>query len=188
MASGRPVSYINDGDESTRWISTPNDNITVGTDLGAVYALSKVSILWAPDTTKDYAIQVSRDNINWTTVATNTTNNDQHNPQLINTVNFGTTPTGRYIRVLALNRWNNTYGNSIWEIGVYGNQLPTGTTTPTSGPGAKNPDINGDGRINAADMSVLISHNGTNYAAADLNSDGTVGSADLAILLSRWTW
>jgi hypothetical protein len=56
------------------------------------------------------------------------------------------------------------------------------TTVPIAG------DVNGDGRINALDLSALISHDGQNYPAADFNKDGTVGAADMAILLSRWTW
>lgn len=57
-------------------------------------------------------------------------------------------------------------------------------TTTTTLPG----DVNGDGRVNAIDLSSLISHDGQNYPAADFNKDGTVGSADMAILLSKWTW
>ena len=49
-------------------------------------------------------------------------------------------------------------------------------------------DANNDGRVNAIDLSIMISHDAQNYAAADFNGDGTVGSADLAILLGRWTW
>jgi hypothetical protein len=49
-------------------------------------------------------------------------------------------------------------------------------------------DANGDGRVNAIDLSILISHDGQNYPQADFNGDGTVGSADLAILLGKWTW
>lgn len=49
-------------------------------------------------------------------------------------------------------------------------------------------DVNGDGRVNALDLSALISHDGQNYPAADFNNDGTVGAADLAILLGKWTW
>ncbi len=49
-------------------------------------------------------------------------------------------------------------------------------------------DANNDGRVNAIDLSILISHDGQNYPAADFNGDGTVGSADMAILLGRWTW
>ncbi len=49
-------------------------------------------------------------------------------------------------------------------------------------------DANNDGRVNAIDLSILISHDGQNYSPADFNGDGIVGSADLAILLGRWTW
>jgi mannan endo-1,4-beta-mannosidase len=49
-------------------------------------------------------------------------------------------------------------------------------------------DINSDGHINTLDLSILIAHDGQNYAPADLNHDGTVGAADLAVLLARWTW
>ncbi len=58
------------------------------------------------------------------------------------------------------------------------------TSTSTAVPG----DANGDGRVNALDLSILISHDGQNYPPADFNKDGTVGAADMAILLSRWTW
>jgi len=49
-------------------------------------------------------------------------------------------------------------------------------------------DANNDGRVNAIDLSVLLSRDGQNYPPADFNGDGTVGAADLAILLGRWTW
>ncbi|HEX8226606.1 MAG TPA: dockerin type I domain-containing protein [Candidatus Saccharimonadales bacterium] len=68
------------------------------------------------------------------------------------------------------------------------------TTPPTPGPTPPPPapgtpgDVNGDGRVNALDLSTLISRDGQSYAPADFNGDGTVGAADMAILLSRWTW
>jgi hypothetical protein len=49
-------------------------------------------------------------------------------------------------------------------------------------------DANNDGRVNAIDLSILISNDAKNYPPADFNGDGTVGSADLAILIGRWTW
>jgi hypothetical protein len=55
-------------------------------------------------------------------------------------------------------------------------------------PVASGGDVNADGRVNALDLSALISRDGQNYAPADFNGDGTVGAADMAILLSKWTW
>lgn len=68
----------------------------------------------------------------------------------------------------------------------------TGTSSPVSvsvsNGGGLPGDINGDGRVNAIDLSALISHDGLNYPPADFNRDGTVGAADMAILLAKWTW
>lgn len=115
LESGHPLSYINDQNENTRWISLPQDNAVVSVDLGSSYALNKVSILWAGDTTKSYTIQTSTNATAWTTVATASTNNTS--PQLIN---HTIAATGRYLRIVGGTRWNTTYGNSIWEIGIYG--------------------------------------------------------------------
>jgi hypothetical protein len=49
-------------------------------------------------------------------------------------------------------------------------------------------DANNDGRVNAIDLSILVSYDGQNYPPADFNGDGSIGSADLAILLANWTW
>jgi len=317
------LSKTNDRDETTRWISAPADNVSFSTDLGAAYTLNKISILWAGDTTRTYDIQLSGDNTTWKTVASGTTNNSS--PQLIDTTSFMSAPAGRYIRIVAKDRWNTTYGNSIWEIGIYGtaagtvgaptagesttvvgvggkcldasnagtingtqmimwtcynspNQMFTLTTTgeirpqhassmcldvnggaitdgtkiqlwTCNGSGAqqwrydtttsefKNTngkcldvaggnttdgtltqlytcnasnaqkwslpalatapspvtpsapgDANKDGRVNALDLSLLLTYDGQIFAAGDFNGDGTVGAADLAILLSKWTW
>jgi len=47
-------------------------------------------------------------------------------------------------------------------------------------------DINVDGVVNVFDLSILLSHWGTNDAASDLNGDGTVNIFDLSSLLSHW--
>jgi hypothetical protein len=188
--TGHPVSNVNDKNESTRWISAPQDNASVTTDLGSSFTVNKVSILWAADTVRNYDLQVSSDNSNWFTIASGATNNSQR--QLIDTTSFSGNTTGRYFRIVAKDRWNSGYGNSIWEVGVYGtaanpNPPPPGPTPPPPTPSAPG-DVNGDSRVNALDLSALISRDGQNYPAADFNGDGTVGAADMAILLSKWTW
>jgi hypothetical protein len=48
-------------------------------------------------------------------------------------------------------------------------------------------DINGDGVVNAADLSSLLSAWGTTTAnLADLDGNGIVGASDLSLLLSNW--
>jgi hypothetical protein len=49
-------------------------------------------------------------------------------------------------------------------------------------------DLNGDGNINGADISAVLSFWGPNpvFPAADIDGDGVVGGADLAAILSSW--
>lgn len=53
--------------------------------------------------------------------------------------------------------------------------------TPSNG------DINGDGKVNLVDFSILLFHWGTTDAIADLNGDGKVNLTDFSILLFNWT-
>ncbi len=46
-------------------------------------------------------------------------------------------------------------------------------------------DLNGDGVVDAADLSTLLAQWGAD-GVGDLNGDGVVGAADLAMLLSNW--
>jgi hypothetical protein len=48
-------------------------------------------------------------------------------------------------------------------------------------------DLNGDGRVDAADQGILMGAWGTSDAIADLNQDGIVNAQDLGILLSNWS-
>ena len=54
-------------------------------------------------------------------------------------------------------------------------------------PKAGSADLNGDGKVNLVDFSIMLSHWGTNFARADLSHDGTVNLVDFSILLSQWT-
>jgi hypothetical protein len=47
-------------------------------------------------------------------------------------------------------------------------------------------DLNGDGLVDGADLTILLSAWGTDSAVADLNHDGIVDGADLTLLLSNW--
>ncbi|MSR42076.1 MAG: hypothetical protein EXS10_09295 [Phycisphaerales bacterium] len=48
-------------------------------------------------------------------------------------------------------------------------------------------DLNDDGIIDAADLSILLSGWGNPKSGADINGDGVVDAEDLTILLSNWT-
>ncbi|MEE2681851.1 MAG: choice-of-anchor B family protein [Planctomycetota bacterium] len=47
-------------------------------------------------------------------------------------------------------------------------------------------DLDSNGAVNGADLTILLAAWGTNDPLADLNGDRTVGGADLAILLAAW--
>jgi hypothetical protein len=47
-------------------------------------------------------------------------------------------------------------------------------------------DLDGDGRVDGADLAVLLAAWGSAGGAADLDGDGRVDGADLAVLLSAW--
>ena len=55
----------------------------------------------------------------------------------------------------------------------------------SAAPGKKG-DINGDGKVNITDLSVMLSFFNKGAGAWDLNSDGKVNIMDLSILLSNW--
>lgn len=48
-------------------------------------------------------------------------------------------------------------------------------------------DINGDGRVDAADIAALLNAWGTSAASADTDGSGVVDAADLTTVLSAWT-
>ena len=53
--------------------------------------------------------------------------------------------------------------------------------------GASKGDLNGDGKVNLVDFSIMLTVWQKSNANADLNCDGTVGLADFSILLFNWT-
>ncbi len=69
----------------------------------------------------------------------------------------------------------------------YGQTLLEGVGTAPSGKSCADPDINGDGKVNLIDFSILLTGWGTSAPKADLNCDGKVNLADFSILLFNWT-
>jgi len=51
----------------------------------------------------------------------------------------------------------------------------------------KTGDLNGDGKINLADFSILLYHWGTDYPLAEFDGKNKVDLTDLSIMLSHWT-
>lgn len=54
-------------------------------------------------------------------------------------------------------------------------------------PDLPDPDINGDGFVNAIDVAYVLTYWDTPTAVADLDRSGMVDAGDLAIILNGWT-
>lgn len=66
---------------------------------------------------------------------------------------------------------------------------PEFTVTTLSGSGANKGDLNGNGKVDIADLSILLSHwgqTGVPVTQGDVNGSGKVELTDLSILLSNW--
>ena len=54
------------------------------------------------------------------------------------------------------------------------------------GPSGCQGDLDGDGFVGGADLTILLAAWGTSDPVADIDGDLIVGGADLALLLGRW--
>jgi mannan endo-1,4-beta-mannosidase len=144
-----------DNSYATRWSSAYADPQYLIVDLGANYNVNRVKITWESAYGKNYQIQYSTDNINWTTAKTVT-----NNTALVND-NTGLTGTARYVKMYGTARAT-TYGYSIFALEVYGTAVggsvnlaynrPVTTTSNenTTNTGAKAVDANGTTRWSSA--------------------------------------
>lgn len=84
-----------------------------------------------------------------------------------------------------------SYGSSMntQEIAVAGHVIAVGDGGCgffLYGDCAATADLNCDGFVNAADLSLFLAEWGSHDSSADFNHDGTVDAADLSVLLSQW--
>jgi len=107
-----------DGSTSTRWTSVSGvDPQWLRVDLGAIYHLSRVTLLWNTACATGYQIQVSDDGNTWTNIFL-TTNSDGATDDLPLQGN------GRYVRMFGTARCTATAGYSVNEFKVYGTPAP----------------------------------------------------------------
>jgi len=112
-ATGLEGNYAVDGNTATRWSSTLYaDPQWIKVDLGSSYSIGEVKLIWEAAYAKDYLVQVSADNTNWTTVKTVAGNTSLTNDHT------GLSTTGRYVRIYGTAR-GSAYGYSLYELEVY---------------------------------------------------------------------
>jgi plastocyanin len=111
-----------DGNTTTRWSSAFSDPQWISVDLGAVTAVTRVRLNWEAAYGKAYTIDVSSDNVGWTTIKTQAAGVGGIEDWT------GLSGSGRYVRMFGTAR-GSAYGYSLWELEVYGTG---GAATPTA--------------------------------------------------------
>ncbi|QEO10820.1 discoidin domain-containing protein [Protaetiibacter larvae] len=105
-----------DGDLGTRWSASESATNWLQVDLGANYALNRVTIEWEAAYATGYKLQRSPNGTTWTDVFTETAGNG-------GTDDIPITATTRYLRMQGVTKAT-PWGYSIYELRAYG--VPAG--------------------------------------------------------------
>ena len=156
---GNTAALAFDNNSTTRWESQQSDPQWLAVDLGSVANVHKIVLNWENAAGQNYLLQVSNDNINWTTVQ-NVVNNPGGGIRTYDGLNA----TGRYVRMYGTTR-TTQYGYSLFEFQVWG--------VPVSGGGANLPTItsptSASGMVGAAfSYQITASQNPTSFGATGL--------------------
>jgi hypothetical protein len=107
-----PASNAFDGNLSTRWSSMPSDPQFIYTDLGGMFDLCSITLIWETAYATDFHIDVSADAVDWATLTTITGNS-------LTTNNIAVSGLARYVRMYGTTRAT-AYGYSLYEFTVHG--------------------------------------------------------------------
>jgi hypothetical protein len=124
-----PATGANDGNASTKWMSTSSDSQWIYVDLGSAQSISEVKLTWGSNYATSFQVQVSNDASSWSSIYS-TSGGTGGVSDL-----SGITGSGRYVRVNASARASTASGYSLYEFEVYGtattttNYAPSGTVT-----------------------------------------------------------
>lgn len=116
--AGLNANNATDGDLNTRWSSEFSDPQWLTVDLGELRLIGKVVLHWEAAHSVQYTLQVSNDNVNWTTFFTQASG--QGGIESIEALDFDNAEAafGRYVRMYSTQR-GTPWGNSLWEMEVY---------------------------------------------------------------------
>ena len=141
LSTNTPGSAAVDGDTTSAWSSSAGDPQWISVDLGVTRDLSRVRLCWNTNYASSYAIQISPDGTNWTSIFN--TNND-----LGGIEDILVSGRGRYVRIYGTVQGLSGNGYSLSELEVYSQpQRPFGGTINNL-PGqiqAEDYDIGGQG-------------------------------------------
>lgn len=121
--SSLSASRAVDNNLSTRWSSAASNPQWLRVDLGQVKYVDRVTLNWENAASAHYQIQSSMDGTTWTSVY-----EDAHaNGGFDNIDDLGF--IARYVRMYSFSR-TTQWGNSLWELSVYGDDEPSCTMEP----------------------------------------------------------
>jgi chitosanase len=120
---------VTDADPASRWASTDGPGTQwVRVDLGATRKIDRVRLKWDDAFAKTYRVQTSMDGANWKDVyATRSGNGGTDDLKRLG-------GSGRFVRVLAIQRGRSAGGYSLAEVRAYGPKAaPLRAVAPVSG-------------------------------------------------------
>ncbi|MBN3725617.1 DUF4982 domain-containing protein [Burkholderia sp. Ac-20379] len=119
---GYPASNAVDNNLNTRWSSNFDDKAWITLDLGKESTFNRVVLNWENAYGKQYLIQTSHDNVDWS----NTVYTQNNGRGGIEDLPLTATTTARYIRLQGVQRATG-YGYSLFEFAVYNDPALAGS-------------------------------------------------------------
>jgi beta-glucosidase len=144
--AGLPALAAIDGNRGTRWSSAFSDPQWIYVDLGSSKAINRIVLDWETAASAYYEIQVSNNATSWTKIYENASGNGGID-------DFTVSGSGRYVRMYS-HRRTTVWGNSLWELEVYG----------------------GDGTTCSTETRLTVSGSSASSGTAGLAFDGNVGT------------
>ncbi|MFC1399987.1 MULTISPECIES: beta-N-acetylglucosaminidase domain-containing protein [Streptacidiphilus] len=173
--NGFGAGNVNDGDETTRWLSPAEDDAWVQLELPQAATLGAAVLHWPDTFAAQYRIETSTDGVTWTTVAT--VPNGQGGDE---TVHFDA-PNVRFVRMQGVQR-GTRFGYSLFGIELYavaGTQSTGGSGVPPTGTPSQAPGTGASTQPSAsatATPSAGASASGTASAPPSTDPTGTGGA------------
>ncbi|CAM3170162.1 carbohydrate binding domain-containing protein [Paenibacillus lupini] len=160
-ANNSQAAAVLDGNQGTRWEAATGSNPEwVYIDLGAVYSITRLNLLWETAYGKTFDIQVAQpgadlsDTNSWTTVK-HLDRTLTGSGKIQDAILLDSPAVGQYIRVYVTTKGFPPYGPSLWEFEVYGSEAEaTGPVT------AAPPALTADTTDNQAGKSIDLSFTG----------------------------
>ncbi|HEV2347833.1 MAG TPA: discoidin domain-containing protein [Actinocrinis sp.] len=160
--AGTPAAAAVDGNTGTRWSSAFSDPQWLSVDLGSALPVCQVVLNWETAYATAFQIQVSTDNVNWTSIYSTTTGTGGVQTLTVSSM-------GRYIRMYGTARATG-YGYSLWEFSVFTGGSGGGGPSPSASASASpSPSPSSTGNGNCGTTNAALGHPATASSIQDSN-------------------